>query len=194
VEAVGDLPPYVAGMVAALLTIVLVPGVIQNRLLQLVAFYSIPLSVAALFYQPLLLARATGHGYARTLLHRLPAVLISTNLAVAGLLAVGLPLIQWQVNTCGLNSWTVLVWWWIIAALGTVVGGLLVYAYHAWEVRRGFIAWSTLWDVGGGSDGGTAVSSPPWRRLWAWIVISFVTLVGGVLVGVWGPTLAAAAR
>jgi hypothetical protein len=95
--------------VSALLTIVALPGVIQKRLLQLPAFYSIPLSVAGLPYQPPLLARATGHGYLGTLLLRLPAVLVSMNLALAGLLAAGLPLIQWQFSTCGLNSWTVLV-------------------------------------------------------------------------------------
>ncbi|MCK4449043.1 MAG: hypothetical protein KAX26_00475, partial [Anaerolineae bacterium] len=93
VETVGDLPPYVVGMVAALLTVVLVPAISQNPLLQLLAFYGIPLSVGLFFYQSPLLARATRSGYARTVLRRLPAVLVSTNLALAGLLAISLPLI-----------------------------------------------------------------------------------------------------
>jgi len=184
VEAVGDLPPYIVGMVAALLTIVLVPGVIQNHLLQLLAFYGIPLIIGLFLYQSPLLARATGSGYARTVWRRLPAVLVSTNLALAGLLAVGLPLINWHVNTCGLSTWIFLAWW-IIAVLGALVGGLLLFGYHAWAVRRGFAAWSALlWDTGEAGDGRTAVSSPPWRRIWLWVLLSFVALVAGVAVGV----------
>jgi hypothetical protein len=58
------------------------------------------------------------------------------------------------------------------------VGGLLLYTYHAWAVRRGFAAWSALlWDTGEAGDGRTAVSSPPWRRLWLWVLLSFVALV-----------------
>jgi hypothetical protein len=47
---------------------------------------------------------------------------------------------------------------------------------------------------GEAGDGGTAVSSPPWRRIWLWVLLSFVALVAGVAVGVWGTTLAAGAR
>jgi hypothetical protein len=194
VEAGGDLVPTVVGMVAALLAIVLVPGIIQNRLLQLLTFYGVPLSVGLFLYQSPLLARAAGSGYARTVWRRLPAVLVSTNLALAGLLAVGLPLIQWQVNICGFSTWIVLAWW-IVAVLGALGGGLLVYVYHTWAVRRGFAAWSALlWDTGEASGGTTAVSSPPWRRLWLWIPLSFVVLVAGVAVGVWGTTLAAGVK
>jgi hypothetical protein len=75
------------------------------------------------------------------------------------------------------------------------VGGLLLYTYHAWAVRRGFAAWSALlWDTGEAGDGRTAVSSPPWRRLWLWVLLSFVALVAGVAVAVWGTTLGAGAR
>ena len=194
VEAVGDLPPYVVGMVAALLMVVFVPGLMQNQLLQLVAFYGIPLAAGLFLYQPPLLARATGDGYTRTLLRRVPIVVVSTNLALAGLLAVGLPLIQWQVNTCGISPWIVLAWW-IIAVLGALMGGLLLCAYHAWAVGRGFTAWSSLlWGTGEAGDGRETVSSPPWRRLWHWVLLSFAVLVAGVAVGVWGTTLVAGLR
>ncbi len=194
VEAVGDLAPYVVGMVAALLMVVLVPGIGQNTLLQLLAFYGLPLTIGLLLYQSPLLARATRSSYARTILRRLPAVLVSTNLALAGLLAISLPLIKWHLDYCGFSTLTVLTWW-AIAVLGALGGGLLLYTYHAWAVRCGFAAWSALlWGAGEASDGATAVSSPLWRRLWLWIVLSFVILVAGVTVGVWGTTLAAGVK
>ena len=86
------------------------------------------------------------------------------------------------------------MWWWISALLGAVLGGLLVYAYQVWAVRRGFIAWSALWGAGEGRAGETAVASPPWRRMWPLIVISILALAGRALVGGWGPILAASAR
>lgn len=171
--------------------VVLVSGISQNHLLQLLAFYGIPLSVGLLFYQSPLLARATRSGYARTVLRRLPAVLVSTNLALAGLLAINPTLINWHLNYCGFSGLTVLPWW-AIAVLGTLVGGLLLCVYHTWAVRRGFTAWSALlWDTGEASDGTTAVSSPPWRRLWLWVLLSFVALVAGIVLGAMGAVLAA---
>jgi hypothetical protein len=194
VEAAGDLPPTVAGMVVALLTAVLLSGISQNHLLQLVAFYGIPLSVGLFFYQSPLLARATGSGYARTILRRLPAALVSTNLALAGLLAVSLPLINWHLNYCGFSTLAVLPWW-AIAVLSALVGGLLLTVYHTWAARRGFTTWSALlWDTAEAGDGNIEISAPSWRHLWLWILLSFVILVAGVTVGVWGTTLAAGAK
>jgi len=88
------------------------------------------LSVGLFFYQAPLLARATGSSYVRTVLCRLPTVLVSTNLAVTGLLAIGLPLIKWHLDYCGFSTLTLLAWW-AIAVLGALAGGLLLYAYHA---------------------------------------------------------------
>jgi len=67
-----------------------------------------------------------------------------------------------------------------------VAGGLPLYAYHAWAVRRGLVAWSALlWS----SDSATPVSSPPWRRLWLWILASFVVLVAGMALAAVGTSL-----
>ena len=89
-------------------------------------------------------------------------------------------MIQWHLNTYGLGSRTVLPWWAIIAG-SSLVGGLLLYGYHAWAVRRGYTAWSALqWDA---DAGGSVGEAPPWRRLWAWIVLSFAVLFAGALLG-----------
>jgi hypothetical protein len=190
VEAVGDLAPYVIGVVAAFLAVILVPAVDQNSLLQILAFYGIPLFVGLLFYQSPLLARAMGSSYVRTVLRRLPTALVSTNLALAGLWAISLPLIKWHLDYCGFSALTVLSWEGV-AVIGALGGGLLLYAYHAWAVRRGFASWSALlWD----NDSATPVSSPPWRRLWLWIVLSFVILVAGMVLGAIGIALASGVR
>ena len=113
-------------------------------------------------------------------------MLVSTNLALAGLLAIILTSLNWHLSYCGLSTSTVLQWW-AIAVLGALGGGLLLHAYHAWAVRRGFTAWSALlWDTGEGDDGTATVSSPPWRHLWLWILLSFVALVAGVALGARG--------
>jgi len=88
-----------------------------------------------------------------------------------------------------------LLTWWAIAVLSAFVGGLLLYAYHTWAVRRGFIAWSALpGNTDEAGDSTTVVSFPPWRRLWPWILLSFVVLVAGAALGAMGTALAAGVR
>jgi hypothetical protein len=194
VETVGDLAPYVVGLVAVLLTAILVPGIGQNVGLLLLAFYCIPLTVGLFFYQAPLLARATGSSYVRTVLRRLPAVLVSTNLSLAGLLAISLPLIDWHTNYCGISTFALLQWW-AIAVVGALGGGLLLYTYQAWAVRRGFTAWSALlWDTGEAGDGARAITCPTWRHLWLWILVSLVVLVAGVALGAMGAVYTAGVR
>jgi hypothetical protein len=116
-------------------------------------------------------------------------VLVSTNLALAGLLAIGLPLFKQHLDYCGLGDLTVLSWW-AIAVLGALAGGLLLYVYQTWAVRRGFAAWSVLlWDTAEAGDGTATVFSPPWRRLWLWILLSFVVLIAGMALAAVGTAL-----
>ena len=190
VEVAGDVIPTVIGMVAALLAGVVVPAIGQTTSLQLLALYGLPLFGGLTLYQGPILALATKRSYVRILFERLPTALVSTNMALAGLLAVSAPLVKAHLNTCGFSAWTVLPWW-AINVVGAAGGGLLLYGYHAWAVRRGFGAWSmSLWD---GKEAGSAavVASPPWRRLWLWIILSFLALIGGIALGVVGSTLVA---
>jgi len=183
VEAIGDLPVYVVGILTCLLALILVPRIAQSSLLQLLALHGTPLFAGLLLYQAPLLARATRSSYVRTVLRRLPSALISTNLALAGFQTVSLPLIKWHLGFCGF-SLSALPAWWAIVVLGALAGGVLLYAYHAWAVRHGFVAWSALlWGTGETGDGTAAISSPPWRRLWPWIMLSFVFLVAGATLG-----------
>jgi len=185
---VGDLVPYVCGLVVALLAAVLVPPIGQTSWLQLLAFYSLPLVGGLVLYQGPVLALATKRRYLRILFERLPAVLVSTNLALAGLLAVSAPLVKAHLNTCGFSTWTVLPWW-AICVLGAAVGGLLLYVYHAWAVRQGFGAWSTSLRDGKQAGAATAVSSPAWHRLSLWMILSFLALLGGIVLAAMASTL-----
>jgi hypothetical protein len=139
----------------------------------------LPLFFGWLCFQGPLLALATQKGYLRTLLQRLPHTWVIANLGIAGIEALSLPLINLSVRTCSvlpLSLWTVMTWW-AIVTLSAVVGGLLLSAYEYWAVRRGFCAWNVLaWGEG-------EVVSPPWRKLWWGIPLSYVAVVGGIAVG-----------
>ncbi len=183
VEAIGDLPPTILGLMAAMATVVYVPALGQGSLIPLGLFYGLPLMIGLLLYHAPLLAGATRRSYPRMLLHRLPAVIVSTNLALAGLLGISFPLIKWHLEYCGACN-LVLLQWWAIASPGALAGGLLLTAYQTWAVRQGFSSWSAL-------VRGEAVSSPPWRRSWGWIGASFLILIAGIALAIVIPALMA---
>ena len=179
VETTGDLAPYAPTTVAVMLLAALVPGLSQNGTWLVVVIYGLPLAVGLLLFQGPLLARATKTGYLCTVRIRLPAALVSTSLALSGILPVAMPLIIWAAQYCSVKFVIVLAW--AIAVQGALVGGLLLYVYHSWAVRRGFIAWSTLlWGTGEVGDNTLAASYPSWRRLWSWILLSSAILLGGM--------------
>jgi choloylglycine hydrolase len=189
VEAAGDLPPYVLGIVAGLLAALLVPEIRENKPVQLLTLYGIPLTVGLCLYQAPRLARTMGTGYRRALWCRLPAALVSTNLALAGILAVFLTLIDAHIGYCGISD-LILLPWWVSAVAGAALGGLFLFAYHLWAVGHGFTAWSVLLGgLTGVGEGQARAVSPPWRRLWLWILLSFALLIGGTLLGINGPVL-----
>jgi len=188
-EAGADLPPYVVGVVVALLVIAFVPQAGQSDLLQILLLYALPLLLGLLLYQAPLLAWATEGGYAHTVWRRLPAFLVSANLALAGILAVTLTLLNWLLNDCAFSAWTI-VSLWAITVLGALAGGLLLAIYQAWAVRRGLAAWSAMmWDTQETAAGPPPASYPTWRHLWPWILLSSAVLSSGVLLGLIGFSL-----
>ena len=75
-----------------------------------------------------------------------------------------------------------------------MAGGLLLGIYQTWAVRRGFVAWSALvWNTQG-TEGDLALATyPTWRRLWPWILLSYVVLACGLLLGIIGFSLTGSA-
>ena len=179
VETTGDLAPYAPGTVAVMLAVALVPGLSQGGALLVIVICGLPLAAGLLLFQGPLLAYATRRGYFSTVLRRLPAVLVSTNLALTGILPAAVPLVIWGAQYCSVRFVIVLAW--AIVVQGALVGGLLLYVYHSWAVRRGFTAWSALlWGTGEVGDNRPAASYPSWRRLWSWILLSSAILLGGM--------------
>jgi formate hydrogenlyase subunit 3/multisubunit Na+/H+ antiporter MnhD subunit len=68
--------------------------------------------------------------------------------------------------------------WWAITVLGALAGGILIFLYEHWAVKRGFQAWSIL------EGNEEQVNTPSWRKLWWWILLSFVVLFIGLIAGV----------
>ncbi|UCC61799.1 MAG: hypothetical protein JSV36_13490, partial [Anaerolineae bacterium] len=193
-EVIGDLPPDVVGLVVALLAAFVVPELSGSSLIQLLVICGLPLVGGLFLFHGPLLAYATRSGYGRIVIRRFPAALVSTNLSLAGMVAVAAPLIAWCANYCGFGALAVPRLW-AMAVLGALVGGLPLYAYHVWAVRQGYAAWSALlWGTSEAGDGTPAVSTPSWRRLWLWALVSFVALVAGVALGVMGTALTAGLR
>jgi hypothetical protein len=177
VEAAGYLPPVVVAYMVVLGVLIVFPQAQSNQLLLLLIVFILPVLLGWLFFQGPLLALATRRGYLRTLGQRLPAAWVGANLGMAGVFALATPLVDWLSRTCSLlepSPWTLASLWAAVIA-GAVLGLLLVILYEGWAVRRGFRAWSVLASAEG------EVSTPPWRKLWWWILLGFAAMIGGVI-------------
>lgn len=179
-EAVGDVMPMVIVFVTILVVLVLVPAVQSSGALQIVLVLGLPLMVGWLVFHGPLLTSVTEKSYSRLLSQRLPQVLVTVNLSIAGIIVVALPLVNLSTRICSilpLTAWTVMIWWGTVV-LGTLVGGLLLFLYEGWAVKSDFQAWSVLaWKEG-------EVRTPSWRKLWWWILLSYAALFSGLAAGV----------
>ncbi len=179
-EAVGDLMSTVTAFVAILVIVILVPAVQSAWHLQIALVFGLPLAVGWLVFQGPLLAPVTEKNYGYLLSQRLPQALVAANLGMAGINVVAIPLVNQSIRICSilpLSAWTVMIWW-AIAVLGALVGGLLLFFYEYWVVKGGFQAWSVLvWREG-------EVRTPSWRKLWWWILLSYLVFFGGLVAGV----------
>jgi len=180
VEAAGSVTPAILAYLVILFLISLVPAIQSNDFLQILFILGLPLLFGCLFFQGPLLAQATHKGYLRTLLQRLPHAWVAANIGIGGL-ALATPLVNWFFQAYGfmtLFSWALVALFMIVAA-GAVVAILLLLLYEGWAVRRGFRAWGVL------MSGEGEVSTPSWRKLWWWILLSFVVPFGGVFASMW---------
>ncbi len=177
VETVGHLPPVVLAFMVMLAVIILFPQAQANQLLLILFIFVLPTLLGWLFFQGPLLALAARRGYLRTLGQRLPVAWVGANLGIAGIFALAMPLVNWLSNTCSMmepSPWTLVSLWAVVIA-GAVLGLLLILLYELWAVRRGYTAWSVL------TSGDGEVSSPGWRRLWWWILLSIAAPIGGIM-------------
>jgi hypothetical protein len=177
VEAAGDAAPTVVAFVIYLIMVVTSPAMQASQVLQLLLIFVLPLLVGWLLFHGPWLALTTKTGYIRTLLRRLPQVLVAANLGMAGIDLLAATLINLSLRTCAtipLPPWTA-VGWWGLTVIGALLGMLLLLLFEGWAVRRGFQAWSVL------ASGQGEVITPGWRKLWWWILLSYLALLAGIV-------------
>jgi len=176
-EAAGDVTPVVVAFVIYLALAVTFPAVAGEGALPLVFIAGLPLALSWLVFQGPLLALAGKRGYLRTLWERLPHALVAGNLGMAGVVALAGPLVSARIGACSLfpsPGWA-LGTLWAIVVLGALPGGLLLVLYQLWAAKRGLVAWRAL------ASGEGEVRSAAWRKLWWWVLLSYVVLLGGVV-------------
>jgi hypothetical protein len=181
VETAGHLPPVVIAYMVMLAVFILNPQAQAKESLQILFVFILPTLLGWLFFQGPLLALAARRGYLRTLGQRLPAAWIGANLGMGGVTALALPLMNWISNTCSvmeMSPWLI-VSVWTAVAVGACLGYLLVLLYEGWAVRAGHRAWSVL------ASGTGEVSTSSWRKLWWWILLSFLAQIGGIIANNW---------
>ncbi|HEY42854.1 MAG TPA: hypothetical protein G4O11_02615 [Anaerolineae bacterium] len=106
-------------------------------------------------------------GYGKSLLQVLPDTLITTNLGLAG----SLPMVLILANKIFTGYGTFSQVLFVETAVGMLVGGLLIFVYSSWKVRRGYATWtSSVDDV-----------LPGWQQL-GWLVAGSLVIFIAALV------------
>jgi hypothetical protein len=180
-ETVGDLVPVSLAYVVAQVILVLktVSGSVSEQQ-QVIYIFGLPLFSAWILFHSPLLASAGRKNFLKFLFQRLPQVLVVTFLGLAGIFPVAMPLENMSLamsQIIPLSPWIVLTWW-AITVLGSLAGGLLIFTYENWAVKRGYQAWHVF----AGNDG--EVITPGWSKSWWWMIISVLIIFAGLMVGV----------
>lgn len=180
-EAVGNLMPVIVTYTVSMVVLTLVA--ISHGAgwqLQIAVIFGVPLFAGWLIFHGPFLASVSQKNFGQFLLRRLPQVLISTSLGLAGIFPGAMFLVNKSLamsQLIPLSPWIVMTWWAIIV-LNSMVGGFLIFLYEYWAVRREFQAWNIL----AGNEG--EIITPSWRKLWWRILLSFVVLLLGLIAGV----------
>ena len=178
-ETLGNIVPVVVSYtigLSILITRSFSGGASQG--LQLFLMLILPLILGWL-YHLVFLAPASNHR-GRLIFQRLPQVLVTTFLGLGGTIPLAMPLVNNTVNMSLLNPLSPLAvtGWWAMVALSALAGGLLVFLFGLWEARQGFRSWTVL------ARGEGQMVIPPFRRIWWWILVSFVIQIAGLALAV----------
>ena len=149
----------------------------QQQALLILAF---PLLASWIIFQSPLLALTGKKNFFKFLFQRLPQVLVTTFLALGGIFPVSMVLVNRTITMSQiipLSPWIVLTWLTIIVA-GSLIGGIFVFFYEYWAIKRGYQAWNVF----AGNEG--EVTTPGWRKIWWWVIISVLILFAGLIIGV----------
>jgi len=180
-ETIGNLVPVsLAYLVAQVIVVVKAAsgGISQQQ--QVLWIFGLPLISAWLLFHSPLLASVGKKNFFRFLFHRLPQVIVTTFLGLAGIFPIAMPLENMSIamsQIMPLSPWIVMTWW-AITVTGGITGGLLIFLYENWAVKRGHQAWNVF----AGNEG--EVKTPGLSKIWWWILISILILIVGMVIGV----------
>jgi len=180
IETLGNLVPVVISYTIALSILVLkmLSGSASDQI-QLLLMFGLPIIVGWVFHI-VFLAPVSNRSIGRFLIQRLPQVLITTFMGLGGIIPIAMPLVNKSLNMSLLKPLSPLAvtTWWAIVVLGALAGGLLIFLFERWEVKRGFRSWTVLAHSYG------ELIIPSFKRLWWWILISFNLMVAGLVIGI----------
>ena len=180
IETIGDVMPSVIAFTVIFYTFLKVPLSQVSSLFQLVSIFVFPVFLGWVFFHGLFLTRVMGEKYNHFLVRRFPHVLVITNLAMGGICIVAMPMVTKSLLICSvtpLSAWTLVLWWFIVV-IGSLLGGAFVFLYELWAIRKGFQAWNVMALKKGD------MLTPSWRKLWWWVLLSYVVLIAGLTIGI----------
>jgi len=180
-ETTGNLVHVIVAYLVALIIMVLkmISGGLGEQQ-QVLLILGLPLLAAWMIFQSPLLALAGKKRFIKFLFQRFPQVLVTTFLALAGIFPVSMVLVNRTLamsQIIPLSPWIVMTWWAITVA-GSLIGGLFIFIYEYWAVKRGYRAWNVF----AGNE--EEVITPKWGKIWWWIIISLLILFAGPITGV----------
>jgi hypothetical protein len=181
IETTGNLVPVIVAYLVALIIMVLkmISGGLGEQQ-QVLLILGLPLLTAWIIFQSPLLALAGKKRFIKFLFQRFPHVLITTFLALAGIFPVSMVLVNRTLamsQIIPLSPWIVMTWCAITVA-GSLIGGLFIFIYEYWAVKRGYQAWNVF----AGNKG--EVNTPGLSKIWWWIIISLLILFAGLIAGI----------
>ena len=180
-ETIGNLVPVIISYLVALIVMILkmISGGISEQQ-QALLIIGLPLLTAWIIFHSPVLALAGKKNFIRFLIRRFPQVFVTTFLALAGIFPVSMVLVNKTLamsQIIPLSPWIVMTWSAIIIA-GSLIGGLFIFFYEHWAVKRGYQAWIVF----AGSE--KEVTTPKWSKIWWWMLISILILFAGIIAGV----------
>lgn len=181
IETTGNLVPVVVAFLVSQVILVLeaVSGGVSQQV-QLLYIIVLPLLFAWIMFQGPLLTLTGGKNYFRFLIQRLPQVLAVTLIQLGGIFSIAMPLVNKTLamsQIIPLSPWIVMTWWAIILT-GSVIGGIMVFFYELWAVKRSYQAWNVF------IKGEGEVITPGWGKIWWWVMVSVMILIAGMVAGI----------
>jgi len=181
IETIGNLTPVVIAYLVSQIVLILkmISGGISEQQ-QVLIIIGLPLLTTWIIFQSPILAFAGKKNFGRFLFQRLPQVIVTTFLGLAGIFAVSMPLVNKSLamsQIVPLSPWIVMTWWAMIVA-GSLIGGLMIFFYECWAVKRGYQAWNVF----AGNEG--EIITPKWSKIWWWALISILILFAGLIAGI----------